>query len=96
MMGSLQLIKEQEMENTMENSEYRKRYLEIYRQQLRREMDAMGYGQPRESTPNFERQARTRSTSYGVIAAFALTLLGPATLSGFFLFFASISSQYLK
>jgi hypothetical protein len=30
----------------MDDSERRMRYLEIYRQQLRSEMAAMGYGQP--------------------------------------------------
>ena len=48
----------------MDNSERRKQYLEVYRQQLRRELDAMGYGQPRGYAPNTERQARTSSTSY--------------------------------
>ena len=60
----------------MENSEKRKQYLEVYRQQLRREIDAMGYGQPREYAPNLERQARTSSTSNWVIAAFAFAMLG--------------------
>ena len=80
----------------MENSEKRQQYLEVYRQQLKREMDAMGYGQRRENTHIFERQARTRSTSYRAIAAFAFTLLKSPTPADFFLFFISNSSRYLK
>lgn len=60
----------------MDKSERQMRYLEVYRQQLRREMDAMGYGQPRGYAPNTERQARTRSTSYWMITALAFALLG--------------------
>jgi hypothetical protein len=64
----------------METLEQRQQYLEVYRQQLRREMDTMGYGQSREYTPNIEpnieRQDRTTSTSYGVVAAFTFALLG--------------------
>jgi hypothetical protein len=64
----------------MDKSERQMRYLEVYRQQLRREMDAMGYGQPRGYAPNHELQARTRSrtrsTSYWMITALAFALLG--------------------
>ena len=59
----------------MNNSEKRQQYLEVYRQQLKREMDAMGYGQRRESTHNYQRQARTRSTSYRAIPIVVFTLL---------------------
>jgi len=59
----------------MNNSEKRQQYLEVYRQQLKREMDAMGYGQRRENTHNFQRQARTRSTSNRTFSAIAFKLL---------------------
>ena len=60
----------------MEYSEERQHYLAIYRQQLKREMDAMGYGQPRGYVPNPNAEARENSTSYWVLAAFAVALLG--------------------
>ena len=81
---------------TMENSDKRKQYLEVNRQQLRREMDAMGYGQPREYTPDLERQARTGSTSNGVIANFVFSFLGSLIPSGFSLLFTSNSSRNMK
>lgn len=60
----------------MDNTERHMRYLETYRQQLRRETDAMGYGQPQGYRPNFESQTRAKSTPPWAITAIALMVLG--------------------
>ena len=59
----------------MDNSEKRQQYLEISRQQLQHEMDAMGYGQRSEHTPIFGRQASTKSTSNEATPIVAFTLM---------------------
>jgi hypothetical protein len=63
----------------MNKSERHMRYLEIYRQQLRRETDAMGYGQPNGYRPNLDRQSRTSPATSWALVAVALMVLGLAS-----------------
>lgn len=63
----------------MDNSERHMRYLKIYRQQLRRETAAMGYGQPYGYQPDFDRQSRTSPATSWTLVAVALMVLGLAS-----------------
>ena len=47
----------------MDRSQRRKQYLEIYRRQLGRELDAMGYGRAQQDVRNVERQDRNGLSS---------------------------------
>jgi len=60
----------------MEKSESRMQYLEMYRRQLRRETDAMGYGQPKGDTQLIERQAQTSRRSSRAIVDVAVAVPG--------------------
>lgn len=60
----------------MDSSERHMQYLEIYRQQLRRETTAMGYGQPNGYRPNFDRQSPTSPATSWTLVAVALMVLG--------------------
>ena len=60
----------------MEKSESRKQYLDMYRRQLRRETDAMGYGQPRSDTHMIEHQAQTSRRSSRAIVDVAVAVPG--------------------
>lgn len=62
----------------MDKSEKRKQYLEIYRRQLRRELDAMGYGQSRDHMHTVERQDRPGLPAWLAVAAPVLATVGLA------------------
>lgn len=59
----------------MDKSERRMQYLEVYRQQLRHELDEVGYGQSKGDTYMSDRQARKNSSSSLVVIAVALAVL---------------------
>ena len=63
----------------MDRSQRHKQYLEVHRRQLRRELDAMGYGQARENVRNFGRQGRTGLPSWLVVTALVVATLGLAS-----------------
>lgn len=59
----------------MNSVERRIKYLDLYRRQLRRETDAMGYGQRISSEPIIdERLESARSASWQIIPAVLVTL----------------------
>lgn len=59
----------------MKKSDQRIRYLEAYRQQIRSELDDMGYGKPREYVADFESQTQIHSTSKWPILAFTFAFM---------------------
>jgi hypothetical protein len=63
------------MEVSMNSAERRMQYLDLYRQQLRRETEAMGYGQKTSYQTKSESRESTRPASWQLIPAI-LAILG--------------------
>lgn len=63
----------------MNSSQRHKQYLGFYRRQLGRELDAMGYGQPRETVQRIERQGSNGLSSWLAVAALVLATLSLAS-----------------
>ncbi|UCG23183.1 MAG: hypothetical protein JSW55_13605 [Chloroflexota bacterium] len=63
----------------MDRSQRHRQYLEVYRRQLRRELDAMGYGQAPENARIVGRQNRTGLPSWLVVTALIVATLGLAS-----------------
>ena len=66
----------------MTKSEKRLRHLSVYRQQLRRELDSMGYGQLQSYAPSSEAEAIGRPGPSFVALAVALAAMRLITVSG--------------
>ena len=60
----------------MDKLDRQTQFLEVYRQQLRRELDEMGYGQPKGDVTIREPQSRRSLGSSLTIIAVALAVLG--------------------
>ena len=58
----------------MNSAERRMQYLDLYRQELRRETEAMGYGLSVVYQPNSEGRESARPTSWQIIPALLATL----------------------
>ena len=59
----------------MNSSQRHKQYLGLYRRQLGRELDAMGYGRTQENVHIVERQNRNGLTSWLVVATLVMATL---------------------
>ena len=63
----------------MDKSERRSQYLALYRQQLKRDTDAMGYGQAQDHVLSPKHRNHSTLPSSLAIAALVLALLGLAS-----------------